>query len=191
MRRGLLYGGFTLIEILLAVAILCLITLVVGSSVGLGLRAWDKGEAEVDRSQRARVLVDRLSQQLKSAYPYHVEADGKKSIAFVGRPASLWFVTTSPNGFKWASYYVKESLLLYGEGVMPEKTVTEKVSGEGEVLDPKASSVQFGYFSVAEGRWVDTWDSGRTLPGAVRIKAGDYPQFVVSLPMGSREHEQK
>jgi prepilin-type N-terminal cleavage/methylation domain-containing protein len=191
MRRGRRNGGFTLIEILLAVAILCLITLVVGSSVGLGLRAWDKGEAEVDRSQRARVLVDRLSQQLKSAYPYQAEADGKKSIAFVGRPASLWFVTVSPRGFKWASYYVKDGLLLYREGVMPDKIAAEKVSGEGEVLDPKASGVQFVYFSTGEGRWMDSWDSERTLPGAVRIKVADYPRFVVSLPLGSKEREQK
>jgi general secretion pathway protein J len=191
MKHGRRHGGFTLVEILLAMAILSLIALVMGSSLGLGLRAWDKGEAEADRSQRARVLVDRLSQQLKSTFPYQVVIEGKKSVLFAGYPASLRFALVSPTGFKWAEYYVKDGSLVYREGILPDKAVAERVDGEGEVLDPKVSSVEFGYFSAAEGQWVNTWNSGKSLPSAVRIKAGDYPQVVVSLPIGSKEHEQK
>lgn len=183
--------GFTLLELLIAMAILSLITLIVGSSLGLGIRAWDKGEADIDNSQRLRFFSERLSQQIKSAYPYQIEIDGKKVVAFQGKSDSIWFVTPSDAGLKWVSYFVKDDALMLREGIIPDKKVLEKISVEGDVLDSKVSALKFEYFSSEEKEWKESWDSDKTLPGAVRVRVDKFQPFVMSIPSGLKDYEKK
>jgi len=183
--------GFTLLEILIAITILSLIAVIIGGSVRLGIRAWEKGEAGIDGSQRLRVLSERLSQQIKSAYPYEIETEDGKVVAFGGGPDSLWFVTSltthaAESPLKWVSYSVKDGALVVKEGRLPDKKLLEMVSEKGVVLAPEVSELSLEYLS-REGRWEESWDLKESLPQAVRISMSGIPSFVVSIPAGRTE----
>lgn len=177
--------GFTLLEVVIAITILCLVALIVGSSVRLGLKAWDKGEASADVSMRIRALSERVTQQLKSVYPYKIFIDGKFVYAFEGKPDGLWFAASTPNylygGFKWVSFFMKEGSLMLGEGLIPDKQLLSRVTEGGEVFDPDVKNVRFSYLSATEGDWKDEWPLGDTFPTAVKVVL-DGLTFVVNIP---------
>ena len=92
--------GFTLLEVLLAMTILSLIAVIIGVSLRLGIRAWERGESDSDDSQKLRYVVERLSQEIRSVYPYQMLIDGEKAIAFKGKSDSIFFVTSSVKIFR-------------------------------------------------------------------------------------------
>ena len=185
--------GFTLLEILIAMTILSLIAVIIGASLRLGIRAWERGEADIEGSQNIRFFVERLSQQIKSAYPYQMQIDGEKAIAFQGKSDSIFFVASSvrdnEGGLKWFSYFVKDGSLTVQEGILPDKKVMEKISENGEVLDLNISGLKFEYFSSEKKEWKQSWDSKTELPGAVKIEAGRMPPIVVSVPSGMKDEK--
>ncbi len=181
--------GFTLLELLISVAILGLVAVVIGSSVRLGIRTWERGESGIEASQRLRVLSDRLAQEVKSAYPYIIDVEGEERVAFHGGPDSLWFVTalTGPaeGGLKWVSYSVMDGALTTREGRLPDKRLLEKVGEKGDILDRAVHGFSLEYLSSA-GRWEEAWDLREELPRAVKMRIGGGPSFVVTIPAAER-----
>ena len=185
--------GFTLLEVLLAMTILSLIAVIIGVSLRLGIRAWERGEADSDDSQKLRYVVERLSQEIRSVYPYQMLIDGERAIAFKGKSDSIFFVTSSvkssEGGLKWISYFVEDSSLMMREGMLPDKQVMEKVTKEGKDFDLDASGLKFEYFSSKDKDWKEAWDSKTELPGAMKITADKIPSMVISIPTGLRDEK--
>jgi general secretion pathway protein J len=188
--------GVTLLELLIAITIFSLIAVIIGGSVRLGVRAWERGESGVNNSQRMRVLLERFTQQLKSVYPYQIEMDGKKVVAFQGGHDSLWFVTSAINplegGLKWLSYSVKEGNLIIKEGRLPDKKVLEKISGEeggeGDIIDSEVLEFSLEYLPPEGEEWEDVWEFKKELPEALRIKVDDQlPSFTIPIPLGVKD----
>lgn len=178
-------------EVLIAITIVSMIAIIIGSAFNIGIRAWNKGDAEIDDSQRLRFVAERIGEQIKSAYPYKVDKDGKRVIAFQGESDSLWFVTLSTNGFKWVSYSVKNNKLMLAYGIVPDKKMMEKVSSEGEVIDSEVSKIEFEYFSLEDNDWKKSWESDKALPSAVKITTNKFQPIFVVLPLGLKENEKK
>lgn len=186
-------SGFTLMELLIAVTILALIAVIIGGSLRLGIRAWERGEDEISASQCLRVTFDRMSQRIKSIYPYQVLKDGKKLTAFQGDSETVWFVTTSlprtEKNMKWVSYSFKDGDLSMGEGLMPDKKYLEKISEEGEILDAGISLLKFEYFSAKTNEWKDSWNMQEHLPSAMKITTDKLPPFIISIPAGEKDEK--
>lgn len=181
--------GFTLIEVIIAITILSLVTVIIGSAFRLGIQAWEKGEKETGDTQRLRIMSGMLSQQLKSAFPYKVkiEDEDEPVVIFKGETDSLLFVTTfadsSYGGFKWVKYVYKDGDLYYKEGLLPDKKIEEKVKDKEEIIDTDVSEVRFEYLSPEDGEWVESWDYGQELPEAVKIKISYFQPFIINVPM--------
>jgi general secretion pathway protein J len=186
--------GFTLLELIIAITILSLITLIIGSGFRIGIRAWEKGDKETGEIQRLRILSSMLSQQIMSAYPYKMKFEDRDepAIIFTGKPHSLMFVTTltdqSYGGFKWVKYLFSEGNLLYKEGLLPDKKLEEKIKRGEEIIDTDMDDIGFAYMSD-DGEWRDSWDYGENLPRAVQVKISYFQPFVIYLPLGTREKE--
>ena len=182
-------AGFTLLELILAITILSMVTLIIGSGFRLGVKAWEKGEAEAQETQRLRMLSGLISQNLKSAYPYKTEVEGRKVVLFEGDKNSVVFVTAitdSPRGsLKWVRYSYKDGILTFNEGMLPDKKFFDKVSEDGEVIDADIGEVTFEYFSLAEGTWKEAWAFGEDLPASVRVRIAYFQPFLIVIPMGS------
>lgn len=189
MDRKMKKSGFTLLELILAIAILSIITLIIGSGFRLGINAWEKGESEATETQRLRVLSGMMTQQLKSAYPYRMEIEGKVVEIFRGSPNSILFVTSladSPyGGFKWVRYVYEDGILKYKEGILPDKSLFERLSGDEEIIESGIGDVRFTFLSSDGKEWKDSWELGEGLPRAVRVRIAYFEPFLITIPMGS------
>ncbi|MEZ4524581.1 MAG: type II secretion system protein [Desulfobacterales bacterium] len=56
--------GFTLLELLISLTIVALITVLVFSALRIGVRAWEKGEENVENRQRYRIVLNLMRLQL-------------------------------------------------------------------------------------------------------------------------------
>lgn len=98
-------SGFTLLELILSLAIVGIIIALGLGGIRLGISARDVGENKVDTYQRLRIITEQLTQKLQSTYPvFVVQKDGssiaqslssssKRIMAFEGESNSLRFVT--------------------------------------------------------------------------------------------------
>lgn len=86
--------GFTLLELILAMAIVGMIVTAAMGGLRLGIQAQEAGESKLDVRQRLRVITNQLGQKIKSTYPLFItpartEAEQSTSPAGVKNPASL------------------------------------------------------------------------------------------------------
>ena len=133
-----------------------------------------------------------LSQQIKSAYPYKIEDGDEKVVVFKGDKDSLLFVTSltdaASGGFKWIRYSVKDGVLLYKEGLLPDKEFEDKIKGDEEVVDAEIGEIELSYSggneSDDEDEWSESWDYGETLPMAVKVKIPYLQSLAISIPLG-------
>ncbi len=181
-------NGFTLLELIISITILSMVILLISSGYRLALNAWEKGENETAETQKLRILSTLLSQQLKSAYPYRMEIDNEKVVLFRGEAGSVMFATaladSSFGGVKWVRYSYSNGSLLYKEGLLPDKELIKKISGDEEIIDADPGEVRFSYFSADEGEWKESWDFGTDIPEAVRVKISYFQPFTIDIPMG-------
>jgi len=64
--------GFTLLELILAMAIVGMIVASAMGGLRLGILAQEAGESKLDQRQRLRVITTQLAQKIKSAYPVFI-----------------------------------------------------------------------------------------------------------------------
>ncbi|MBI4698378.1 MAG: type II secretion system protein [Nitrospirae bacterium] len=181
-------SGFTLLELIIAITILSIVVAIVGSGFRLGIRAWEKGEAETQETQRLRALSGLISQTIKSAFPYQVTYEEEKVILFQGEKDFILFATTSDTGFKWVRYAYKDGKLILTEGILPDKKFTDKIKEDEEIIDSDVGEVKFEYLSAKKDEgWKESWDMGDGIPPAVRVKVGYFQPFLISITMGAKE----
>lgn len=167
--------GFTLLELIIAFAILGLIMLIIGSSLRMGVRAWERGELIADDSQRLRILFERFSSEIRSLYPYQINKEGKRNMAFEGKPESLGFVTSQVDvnwagGFKWVSYSVNGGNLTVTEKIVPDKKLDES-KGIETILETGVSALKFEYYDKNKDSWETSWDAKEKgiLPDVIKV----------------------
>lgn len=155
-------SGFTLLELILSLAIVGIIIALGLGGVRLGIIARDAGEKKVDTYQRLRIITEQLTQKLQSAYPVFVAqkdgipvTKGKRVMAFEGESNSLRFVTfappiTSTGEGSWThevKFYVGKHPETEKQGLI----LMEKEIQEGDIfsrIDSNAKTTQ--YFLLAE-----------------------------------------
>ena len=182
--------GLTLVELLVAMAILVTISASTALIFRGITRAWRTGELRTERYQQARLLFDLFERELSSSvanprYPL-VGADGSESAQL--HPGSvgdaLFFVGTLPGrvGFVERGYWLNadQQLMCHDQ----EPADGDYASGSSELCASGVSQFEVAYFDGT--RWVDRWD-GR--PGAAQ--AGGLPKAVhVIVSLGAEKPEQ-
>jgi len=175
-------AGFTLLEVVLALVIFSLITLMVYGAFFIGHRAVLKGERDADINQRMRVADEILGRQVRSTVFYFARHEDETFPYFVGRSDGLSFVTSAPQarggtGLAEITYRAEQGQLVLEErvGFTPQDLLKPPADAEvaRAVLVDGFSSIRFEYLPHEEGSpdWQNSWD-GRdedTLPGAVRV----------------------
>ncbi len=85
-------GGFTLLELILAMAIVGMIVAAAMGGLRLGIAAQEAGESRLDARQRLRVIASQLAQKIKSTYPVMIvpeENPESAALAGVKKPAGV------------------------------------------------------------------------------------------------------
>jgi type II secretory pathway component PulJ len=182
-RQNSLYSpkGFTLLELLLAVAILMLIVGIIGGALRLSVRSWEKGEDEVEEFRKTRIVLAKLAQQLKSFYPYWLQQEQRWSLAFDGQSQALTFVSPvsllSPfitglvcvqYGFEYdgisdqgKNLIAREFRVIDGESLKASLSGGALDGNPAVTLLTDLEDLTFDYYFVPEdaeeGQWVPSW----------------------------------
>jgi len=186
--------GFTLLELILSITILSLVLVTIYGTLSMGSRTWEKGERDIEKIQRERVVMNLLAREIKSAFPYKVtpsELDTHKEFyAFDGKKDSISFVSTVPlkgekGGLSWLTFWVEddEGLVVVERDALRTDIFKERESidkDEMEVLDQQVTAMRLEYYKLksgktegeGEGEWEEKWDAEKEgrLPNAVRVE---------------------
>ncbi len=174
-------AGFTLLELLIAISILCLIMGIIYGVMYSSSRAWDAGEARAESNQRLRLVLNQLAEEIRSAYSIKMigETPDDKYLAFWGEPDRIRFVTVTAglmsepleNKLRALSYYVDgdEGLAMKETALNYDDFFSQLDTQEAIVLNPEIAGIDFRYYYVPEeeengelvpqeGIWSTEWD---------------------------------
>lgn len=174
--KSLESAGFTLLELMIALALTSLLSLVAYTSLGLSLKAMRHGQAAAEQVQELRVAQTILARSLSSA----VQGSLEKTRYFIGNASEMRFFTPVPlEAYNMGGIYHWRVLAGPDESdqlvlaVEQTKNVNWFRDPEGvevrHILMGNLASLRFAYGRGDEE--FSTWETTRTrgLPDWVRV----------------------
>ena len=157
--------GFTLFEILVALALLSLLTVLLAGQIRFGQRAWESGAAVADDLAELQAVQGFLRRQLAQVRPLHAaREDGARRSRpiFEGGPQGLRFVALGSPRLGPAPYNLIELAHAQrrGQGELaldwsPHYPVTRTQAGPAprrRVLLSRVATIRFRYFGILDRR---------------------------------------
>ena len=90
------YSGFTLVEMLVGLALLGLMTLALFSALRVGLQSWDRAEIKSVQVVDLRIFESVLRRELGKAFPLRIGLVNENKVGFEGDKKHVRFVTALP-----------------------------------------------------------------------------------------------
>ncbi|MCF8129971.1 MAG: prepilin-type N-terminal cleavage/methylation domain-containing protein [Deltaproteobacteria bacterium] len=207
--RHLPNSGFTLLELMLSLAIMGVVLLIIFGALRIGTQAWEKGEKDVDVQQRQRAVFDLIQKQVASACLYQIET-GNGTFYFKGSETKIQFVSRSPiapgsrTGIVYVNYAVskgnadeKMGLMLYERDMifMKEEDFGDDAAKNSLRLISGFENLRFEYLKMAENgnktSWQRVWNSyndTKDMPLAVKMTfQGEDDALCLIVPVRCRE----
>lgn len=194
--------GFTLVELLVAIALFSLISLVLTRSLDLGLKAWERGRAHGERIDQVLLVQDLLRRLLEDAYPLLPEDDPtQRRVAFAGRADALTFLAPVPGALDSGGRSRLQLLVDRGAAgsnliltVAPELSASADQPAQ-KVLLENVATIRLSYFGRRKrdrtAAWREDWSGEVAQPRLVRLEvrfpAQDnrtWPEFIVAPRVG-------
>lgn len=194
MRRAI--RGFTLMEVMVAVAITALMGTIVAMAFQTGFRAKEVVEGEAEHYRMVRVAMNRMAREIGSAFvsdrydPKRYRDQNDRPTNFVGAKDRLLFTTFAHQRLYTDSkesdqavveYFIETSTEKGAKGRQDLKrrvnpNIGERMDrgGTTDVLFEGIKKLEFDYWDSERKEWDDEWDTRRTerksfLPTRVRI----------------------
>ena len=197
-------AGFTLVELLVALALLALSVALLPGTLRLGTRAWE-AQSELERASDAGLALHAVEHKLAAALPLQ-DLDpetGQLRFGFSGDARRLNFLAASDTGPAGAGVYRwrLEPATAADTGLVMHVSLHGAQQGEAGVetrtLLREATPVRFRYFGSQpteddNAQWRDAWERTDALPTLVELtidSAGPQRaprQMLVALRIGSR-----
>ena len=201
--------GFTLLELLVGLAVFSLLVATLYSGFRFGTRSWEAGARSTDAANEQRLASAFMRRQLGKAFGLAVRDGARWRLRFEGSRQRLVFISD-------VSRYV-------GQGGMYEMTLAVEGHSERQLtvgrrlLRPPAEGAadsgttppkslvdgvveaEFAYYGSPGRRmaydWYDSWEDAERLPSLVRVRvrtrtAGEWPEIVVHLKADAIHYQQ-
>ncbi len=193
-------AGMTLIEMMVAMALLALLSMGLYGGLSLGTNAWRRGIAHNAGDDSVRFLQSFLRREIEQAYPAYLAQDAAHpQIDFSGGADQLEFLAPAPEALIGGGDARLSLSTEPGIGGMqlilvarPEMA-DENASLARETLLTGVRSVQFAYFGPDEAgggaQWRENWAGRTTLPQLVRLRVAfppDDPRIWPELVLAPR-----
>ncbi|HEX9461090.1 MAG TPA: prepilin-type N-terminal cleavage/methylation domain-containing protein [Alphaproteobacteria bacterium] len=198
-------AGFSLLEMIVALAVLGLLTVLLAGSLQFGARLWDAQDRRLAASAGTDAVHSVLRAMIQNAQPLPLVALGPRGAAsyMLGGRDSLDLVTEMPEGVGRAGY-CDVALVLERDGRLalrwrrhardPRLAAAEPVA-ESELLR-NVAAVELSYFMHATDQqpahWQDRWTQPSAMPDLIRVRVrfrpGDrrvWHDVVVSPAIGA------
>ena len=107
--------GFTLLELLIALALLGLISALLYGSLSLSANSWDRGEQKVEQATDMRLTEEMLRQTLAAQHPLRFHKVVDQPLYFAGGTDSLSFAAAMPGRAGGGMFYFRVALAPAGE----------------------------------------------------------------------------
>jgi general secretion pathway protein J len=197
-------AGFTLVEVVVALALLATIMALLYSGLTFALRSWDAGDANGRRVADRRLGENFMRRELTELFPMRWKDPVALKFAFEGEKDHLRFVSSRPagldqGGLSLVGIEVQEMNRvrnLVMRRAMPDDEATSFApldQAEPALLVANVDSISFSYYGAendfAEPKWSDKWEFPGALPWLVRIrlKTTDgriLPDSIVRISLG-------
>ncbi|MFO1353065.1 MAG: prepilin-type N-terminal cleavage/methylation domain-containing protein [Gammaproteobacteria bacterium] len=197
-------SGFTLLELLISMALMGLLLIVLYGGLNVGMRSWDSGEARAQEIDRVRTVQEMLRRLLRqSAGVYRNDERRGRVVYFEGKAESVgWVAPMFAYLGRGGLYFIRLEVVEHdGNRVLrmswrpyrpddQEDDSGKNGDSEDSELLGGVEDMRLGYFGADElGRdpeWRERWDNAAERPSLVRlglkIAGGDWPDLIVALP---------
>lgn len=182
-------AGYSLIELMIVLALLGLISLAIAGSLRFGARVWERTEHEIAATETARGGHALLGTLLSHLYP-RAAADGSDA-AFDGSAERMTFLTDASSAYG-AGGIARVTLSARKERgnvafVLSHQAEEGASSVQDEVLFDGAERIVFAYGEVKERAvvWTDGWAGKTSFPALIRVRVvfpngtGAWPDLIV------------
>lgn len=196
-------AGFTLLELLVALALLGLVATMALGGVRLGARTWETVGARAEAMGRTQMVRAFLARELSQAMPVLIpSSDGSERLAYEGDRQTLTFVAPLASHFGLGGAQrlrlsivdsedrgeAGKELVLVRRTFDPDEEFAAELETRDEmhVLLDGIAEAAFSYRAGDEGSgWSDVWLNESALPGLVRLDVtfddnavGDWPSLL-------------
>ena len=192
--------GYTLLELIIAVAIMALMAVPLAQGIELGLKRWGRQQVQISDFERVMMVRHRLGQWISAAYPFDIyRNDALGLLPLIGNSNQMAFVSAvGPDPRADILYRV---ILLLDDSKLEARIVPDHMSYfdnypiEEVVLIEGVSSVELAYLDTEADSvnllWTDSW-SRTVFPAAVRMRVQFederrlWPDLIIPLVVRER-----
>lgn len=190
--------GFTLLELLIGLAVTALVVGLLFTGFGTIGRSEERNQAVIDRADRMLLVSQWLGRKFDSLRPLVQVADGRLLPFFSGSAAGvLWVAPLPERGEAGGLHVLRLGPLRHPGGAVDLTVEALPFSGAAMTLDwsqairqtlmTDVQSLQWAYQDGATGQWLPEWGEGQgAYPARVRVQLGDergdWPPLVFALP---------
>jgi prepilin-type N-terminal cleavage/methylation domain-containing protein len=175
--------GFTLVELLIALAIVGSLLVVAFGGLRVAVSAWRRGDERIEAQQHTRSLTVTLARSLGAAYPYReARREGETNVLlFRGDAERIEFVTHAspfPTSIPVAFTAVVIEIQDFGDRralVVRQRILPNRepfTSAEIAMEDPSITAIELSYLGDSGG-WQSEWEGEQAgLPRAIKLSLG-------------------
>lgn len=185
--------GFTLIEVMIAMAILAVMAVLLYTSMSQTLNSKDDVEKKDELNHSAILTLNKMSLDLQMAFllngPEFLGSDGKVKTAFIGKEDKVdfsslshtrYFKDSKEADYAEIGYFMEDDKEEPGKKLLmrrESKWIDDKPQegGKAEAMVEGVKEFQLEYYDPTKKEWQKAWDSTQVdvanrLPRAVKIE---------------------
>jgi len=182
--------GFTLLELLVALTLMALLSVLLFGGLHFGVRAWEAGGKHIEQASRVETVQNLLRRQVSQARRLPQAADAGSVAPFVGQADSLVFIAPLPVHRGIGGSYLfrlthretngRSDLALAWHLYRPELLTGGLAEPDEEAtLLEDIAGIELAYYGAVDEeqpmQWWDAWDGASGMPQLVRLRV-EFPQ---------------
>ncbi|MET0009901.1 MAG: prepilin-type N-terminal cleavage/methylation domain-containing protein [Candidatus Thiodiazotropha sp. 6PLUC9] len=196
-RAHILSGGFTLLEIMIALLLLAVITTTSVSMLFLNIKGWERVSERSEVEIAEHLTSARIEHLIRNLLPFTWQQKRVRQLAFSGDAGHVQFIAPAPQQYQSGGLFeyrlVQErdselglSLVLYYAPYYPNiQQFSLPEEGRRRILISGLQNIEFSFYGKPQNRpqpeWTEQWQqSYRYFPELIKIshteEGVDYPQ---------------